>query len=291
MGEPFIGSEAVARGQVARSELHAQFTRIFPDVYVATDTDLTPLARARAGWLWSRRRGIIAGLTAAVLHGADSVDPRAPVEVIHTNRNSLVGLRIRGDRIEADEIVEFDGIPTTSPARTALDLACWYPTGEAVAAIDALARATDLELSDVEALAARYPGRRSIRWARTSLSLVDAGARSPQETWLRLQLVKGGLPTPQTRIRVRDESGTVVAELGMGWPDARLAVEYDDEQRRGDRWHYAEAARRLETVERLGWTVLRAGAGDLPAEIVRRVRPVLVSRMSRRRSGAGRASR
>lgn len=278
MGEPFIGSEAVACGQVVRGALRTQYVKVFYDVYVSPDVELTPQVRARAGWLWSRRRGIIAGLTAAALHGAKWVDPDAPVEIIHDNRNSMTGLRVRGDRIDDDEIGDVDGIPTTTPARTALDLACWYPTGEAVAAIDALARATGLTLAEVEALAARHPGRRSIRWARTSLSLVDAGAESPQETWLRLQLVKAGLPAPQTQIPILDESGACIAYLDMGWPNRKVAVEYDGEQHRSDQWHYARDMRRSEMLERLGWIVVSVGPGDPPAEIVRRVRAALIRR-------------
>ncbi|HEU4363534.1 MAG TPA: type IV toxin-antitoxin system AbiEi family antitoxin [Mycobacterium sp.] len=291
MGEPFIGSEAVARGDVARSALRAQYTKVFHDVYVRRGTELTPQLRARAGWLWSRRRGIIAGLSAAALHGAKWVDPAAPVEIIHDNRNSLTGLRVRGDRIDDDEVAELYGIPTTTPARTALDLACWYPTGEAVAVIDALSRATDLELADVETLAARYPGRRSIRWARTSLSLVDAGAQSPQETWLRLQLVKVGLPTPQTQIPVRDEFGDVITHLDMGWPSAKVAVEYDDPQHLSDRWQLAQSNRRLELLEQLGWVVVRVAAGEHPADILRRVRAPLAHRAAQLPGGSRRISR
>ena len=99
------------------------------------------------------------------------------------------------------------GMPVTTPARTALDLACRYPPGKAVAAIDALARATDLKPADVELLAERYKGRRGIRRARLALSLVDAGAESPRETWLRLLLLRAGFP----RLRPRSLSTTHTA--------------------------------------------------------------------------------
>ncbi len=96
MGEPFIGSEVVAAGDVVKSALRTRYTRLFPDVYVCSGADLTPFVRARAGWLWSRRRGIIAGLSASALHGAEWVDAAAPVEIYHSNRNVLRGLRVRG---------------------------------------------------------------------------------------------------------------------------------------------------------------------------------------------------
>ena len=126
-------------------------------------------------------------------------------------------------------------MPTTTPARTAFDLACRNPVGKAVAAIDALARATKLKVADVELLAERYKGHRDIRRARSAWHLVDAGAESPRETWLRLVLISAGYPAPQTQIPVYDEYGELVAVLDMGWEDIKVAVEYEGDQHRTDR--------------------------------------------------------
>jgi very-short-patch-repair endonuclease len=278
--EPFIGSEAIANGDVVESALRTRYTKLFRDVYVNPGVELTPLVRARAGWLWSRRRGIIAGLSASAVHGAEWVDDSAPLEIFHCNRNPLPGIQVRGDRLEDDEIIEVDGIPVTTPARTALDLGCWYPTNEAVAAIDALLQATNLKVSDVELLTHRYPARRGIRGARVAASLADPGAQSPKETWLRLLLTRAGLRRPQTQIPVRDECGDLVGYLDMGWEDVKVAVEYDGEHHRKDRWQYTWDIRRLETIERLGWIVVRVVAGNRPPEIIGRVRAALARRAS-----------
>lgn len=138
MGEPFIGSEAVANGDVSASKLRSSYTSLFRDVYVAEGVELTPAARAKAGWLWSRRRGIVAGFTASAVHGAKWVDADRGVELIHDNRHRLPDLVIHGDAIADDEIARIDGVPVTLPARTAFDLACWYPVAVSVPAIDAL---------------------------------------------------------------------------------------------------------------------------------------------------------
>jgi very-short-patch-repair endonuclease len=275
MGEPFIGSEAVASKALLKSALRTRYTKLFRNVYVSPDTELTPQLRAQAGWLWSRRRGIIAGVSASALHGAKWVDVTAPLEIIHGNRNPLPGIRVHSDAIDEDEIVVVGGVPATTPCRTALDLGCWYPRSEAVAAIDALARATDLKMSDVDLLAQRYPGRRGIRQARATLGLVDAGAQSPKETWLRLLLIQAGLPRPQTQIPVGDEFGNIIAYIDMGWEDMKIAVEYDGDQHRSDRRQYAWDIRRLEHLERLGWIVIRVVAADRPADIIYRVRSAL----------------
>lgn len=279
MGEPFIGSEAVAAGTATHSQLRSRYTRLFRDVYVCEGTEITPVLRAHAAWLWSRRRGVIAGFSAAALHGCKWIDATRAVDIIHDNRHPLPGLQIWSDRVASDEIEIVAGTAVTMPARTALDLACWYPTTTAVAALDELVRMTELKILDVELLAERYRGRRGIARARASLDLVDAGAQSPKETWLRLVLVQAGLPRPRTQIPVHDDSGDVIAYLDMGWDDVMVAVEYDGEQHRTDRRQYGWDVRRLEIVERRGWLLVRVIAGDRPAEILRRVQAARARRL------------
>lgn len=279
MDEAFIGSEAVAAGITTHSQLRSRYSRVFRDVYVLRGTELTPVLRAHAAWLWSRRRGVIAGFSAAAFHGSRWIDATRAVDIIHDNRHPLAGLQIWSDRLASDEIESVAGTAVTTPVRTALDLACWYPTTTAVAALDDLVRVTELKLADVEMLSVRYHGRRGIERARTSLNLVDAGAQSPKETWLRLVLVSAGLPRPQTQIPVYDDSGDAIAYLDMGWGDVMVAVEYDGEQHRSDRRQYAWDIRRSEMVERRGWILVRVVAGDRPADIVRRVRAARARRL------------
>lgn len=198
------------------------------------------------------------------MHGSRWVEDTKTVELIHENRHRLPGLFTRGDRIEDDEITIIDGVPVTNPARTVLDLGCWYPLASGVAAIDSLARATEIKAADVELLAHRYPGRRGIARARNAIGLFDAGAQSPKETWLRLVLVNAGLPRPQTQIPVLNEFGSPIAYLDMGWEDLKVAVEYDGEQHRTDRWQYTWGVGWLEVLQRLGWTLVRVLAGTDP---------------------------
>lgn len=281
MAEPFIGSEAVSNGEVLKSALRTHYRKLFRDVYVDPRVELTSLIRARAAWLWSRRRGVVAGLSAAAVHGAQWVDATAPIEILHSNRNPLPGLRVHGGSLQDDEITLVDGVPVTTPARTAVDLGCWHPTNDAVAAIDDLLRATNCKEAEIESLAERYGGRRGIHSARHAISLADAGAQSPKETWVRLLLIQAGLPRPQTQIPVSDEFGDPTYYLDMGWKESKVAAEYDGEQHRRDRRQYTWDIRRRETLERLGWIVVRVVAGDRPADIVGRVRAALATRASR----------
>lgn len=278
MRQPLIGSEAIAAGTVTKSELATRYRRLFPDVYVLRDVAVTLELRAKAGWLWTGRRGVIAGFAAAALHGSKWVDEAQVVELIHDNRRGPAGIQPHRDHVEDDEIQMVAGIPVTSPARTALDVGCWYPVMTAVAGIDALARATEIKAIDVELLARRYTGRRGIARSRQAMELFDAGAQSPKESWLRIILIQAGLPRPQTQIPVFNEFDRAIAYLDMGWEKIRVAVEYDGEQHRGDRRQYSWDVRRLEMLERRGWIVIRVLTGDRPTEIVRRVREAFTRR-------------
>lgn len=279
MPGPFIGSEAIAAGTLTKSQLSTGYRRLFRDVYVDPNIEITAGLRAHAGWLWAGRRATIAGFSAAAIHGSRWVDVSAPVELLHDNRHRSPGIQPRWNRIDEDEIEVVDGLPVTTPARTALDLGCWYRTMTAVAAIDALAQATGVKSADVGLLIDRYPGRRGIRRARVAAALFDAGSQSPKESWVRVILIEAGVPRPQTQVPVSDEFGGVFAYLDMAWPELKVAVEYDGEQHRTDQRQYRWDSRRREALERLGWIVVRVLAGDRPAEIIRRVRAARARRL------------
>lgn len=148
---------------------------------------------------------------------------------------------------------------------------------------DSLSRATGLEVGNVAAIARRHPGIRGLRSLEAALELVDAGAQSPRETYLRLLLVESGLPRPRTQISVSTGEGTYY--LDMGWREYMVAVEYDGEHHWRDSLQYHNDIRRLETLQRMGWIVIRVVAGDRPAAILRRVRSALDSRRSTVTSG------
>ncbi|WP_292976118.1 type IV toxin-antitoxin system AbiEi family antitoxin [Mycobacterium sp.] len=282
MSEPFRGTEALAAGDVTRYGLRTRFVAVHQDVYLAAGVELTPARRAKACWLRSRRRGILAGFSASALYGARWINPAWPAAIIDTNRRPVKGARVWEESIEVDEVGRVDGMRITSPARTALDLARRYPRDISVAAVDALAQAVELKPADIDLLVDRYKGRRGMRRARAALDLIDGGAQSPKETWLRLLLVRDGLPPPQTQIPVRDEFGYVEAYLDMGWEELLVAVEYDGDQHRTDRVQYVRDIRRAAMLDRRGWIVVRVIAEDHPQDVLRRVREALARRGWRR---------
>ncbi|MDG4664267.1 hypothetical protein [Mycobacterium sp. 236(2023)] len=278
MQEVIIGSDAVLSGALTRGQLRWNYRAIYPDIYLPKHLEATLAHRSRGAWLWSRRRGIITGRAAAAMHGAKWISETTPVGIIWANNYSPAGIISRREPIAPGEICWREGSPVVVPARAALDIGRHLRRDEAVAHLDALARATGVLASEVLDLSYRYKGSRGVRRCREAVALMDAGAESPQESRLRLVLIDHGFPRPLTQIPMCDAGGYVFARLDMGWPDLKIAVEYDGEHHRTDDAQYRKDARRLRRINDMGWIVIRVMKGDRPDEIAAWVRAAFALR-------------
>ena len=171
------------------------------------------------------------------------------------------------------------GMRVTTAARTTFDLLRFLSLAEAVPIVDALMHATGLKAIDVEPLIAQNQRARGARHAQTALALVDGGAESPQETRLRLALVAGGLPVPETQIEFFDEYGETFIRVDLGWREWKVAVEYDGVQHWNDSRQRAWDIERIAILEAMGWIVIRVSAAMLrdPDKLLARVRGKLRS--------------
>lgn len=273
----FLGSEALAAGVLNRYQLRTKYDAVHRDVYVARGTVLTPVDKARAAWLWSRRRGVAAGLSAAALHGCKWIDAVHPAELNQSSRSAPTGIVIHSDELLPAEVAEQHGIRMTSPARTGFDLGRRKGLIMAVIRVDALLQTAKLTIADVESLSVQHRGARGIRQLRDVLVLADDGAESPQETRLRLVLTKAGMRPTRTQIEVYDEY-RLIGRLDMGWPEWKVGVQYDGAQ------HWTDPRQRTLDIEQdvayrdCGWRIVRVGADLLrhrQTTIVRRVQAEL----------------
>ena len=83
---PFRSAEALESQALTFRELRRFYAPIYPGVWAPRGVDLSAKDRARAAWLWSRRDGVIAGLSASTVLGAKWIEPELPAELIHANR-------------------------------------------------------------------------------------------------------------------------------------------------------------------------------------------------------------
>jgi very-short-patch-repair endonuclease len=276
--EPFLGSEALASGSLSRYELRRYYQAIMPNVYLDKRVQASLRQRILAAYLWSRREGVVSGLAASAIHGAKWIDDDSPVELIWNNARSPDGVVTRTDSVLAEEIQNLQDLAVTTPGRTAFDIGRRGRLDDAIARLDALAQATDFEVSRVEQLAARHSRTRGLRQLEKALDLMDAGAQSPKETWLRLLMIRAGFPRPRTQIPVLSPDGRRWYYLDMGWEGLMLAVEYDGDHHRTDRKRFAYQIERAEDLHELGWLVVTVAARHHRVDVLRRVQKAWAAR-------------
>ncbi|HEV7853472.1 MAG TPA: hypothetical protein VGP27_19255 [Mycobacterium sp.] len=254
---PFRGREAVAAGLLSDHRLRRSFAAVYPGVHVPRGAELSAAQRARAAWLWSRRRGVLAGLSAAATLGAKWIEPDLPAELVHTNRRPPPMLTVHTDDLAAGETRRVGDMRVTTTARTAFDIGRRVDLVEGVQRVDALMNATDLKVSDIESVVALHPGVRGLTQLRRTLDLVDSGAESPWESLTRLMFVRAGFPRPETQIHVYDGYGVLVAVIDMGWREYLVGVDFEGAH------HWTNPRQRHWDVERftrlpeLGWQDFR----------------------------------
>lgn len=277
--EPFLGSAAVAAGLLTERQLRGPtWRRLFQGVYIHRDVPVTHALRAEAAVLLLPG-AVVSGCSAAVLWGLDLAGPDDDVEFTLPPGSHMVrvlGLCTRRASLPDSDVRRRRGLRVTSPAATALRLACLLAPDAAVAAVDQLIATgvVDLEAVRQRAAAARGPG--SAR-ARRVAALADGLAESPPETRVRLIIGRSALPDPVAQFHVVHD-GRFVARVDFAWPELKVALEYDG------LWHaeagqFARDRQRLNALREAGWNVVFVTAADLrdPAALVSRIARALAA--------------
>ena len=95
---------------------------VYPNVYVPRGVDLSAQERAQAAWLWSKRRGIVAGLFGGGDADAKWIYPSEPAELIHDNRRPPPYIRRQDRNVLLMKSSCSSYMRVTTAARTAFDL-------------------------------------------------------------------------------------------------------------------------------------------------------------------------
>ncbi|MFP5366783.1 MAG: hypothetical protein ACLGIS_08000 [Actinomycetes bacterium] len=103
---------------------------------------------------------------------------------------------------------------------------------------------------------ARHKGKRGLRKAKEAIRLVRVGSDSPQETLLRLAMVRAGLPEPELNVPIISEDGTRHHEPDLSYRKYRMGIEYEGEHH-GEERQIVRDIDRSERYAALGWTEIR----------------------------------
>ncbi|MFT4201392.1 DUF559 domain-containing protein [Gordonia sp. (in: high G+C Gram-positive bacteria)] len=234
----------------------------------------------------SKARGnpVVGGVAASILHGNPWFDPAFRVELLRVPSGCgkrLEGRASRRFELAIADVMELDDILVTTPVRTAFDVGRLVPEWRGLGQLDALHRATSFSIPLLNRYILEHKGWRHIRQLRAIAPLIDGRAESPQESCLRLLMIRSDLPTPDLQIPVRDETGRVFARADLGYEELLICIEYD-----GAEFHSSEArrdrdARRDDKLRNLGWRVIRVDAEklwDKPWLVLREIEDALRER-------------
>ncbi len=263
-GRVFRGSVVVERGLLTRGQLRSHaWRRVRRDVYADARLPVDHGLAISCCALTLPKGGLIAGRSAAWLYGVKQASADDPVDVLVSLQRSWWSAK--GTSVHIQEVPDEDRAMLgryglTTPSRACLDIARWYEAVHAVPIVDALLATRLVGQPDLLDQLASAMGH-GIARARRTLALCDPRAESPPESVLRVRLILAGLPAPVAQFEVWHR-GRFVARVDLGWPEVRVAVEYDGV------WHGASGQlgrdrRRLNALIAAGWTVIHVTATDM----------------------------
>ncbi len=215
-----LDDRAIAR-RVAAGRLHRLHRGVYAVGHEALGQEGVWLAAVLAAGPGAALRGFSAGLHLGILEGR----PGPPEVLAPRSRRSVPGVRLtRGRRIA--DVADHRGVPTTTVARTLLDLAGMLPVARLERAVS---RAQYLGVYDLGAVAdvlGRARGRRGAGALAALTGEPVARLDSDLEADFLTLCRRAALPEPERQVPVVLPSGRRV-RLDFAWSSHGLVVEVD----------------------------------------------------------------
>jgi hypothetical protein len=228
---------------------------------------------------------VVSHASAAVLH--DLVPYATRLDRVQLTRPDVPGgksrrlLDLHAAPLGLSEIVEVDGVPATSIARTVADLARALTFEPAVVVGDSALRAgldRAALLGCLERMR-RWPG---VIRARRVAAFIDGHSESAGESRSRAGFLQSGIAAPELQLEVFDDYGRFAARVDFAWKPSRTIGEFDGKIKYGRELNPAKDSRdvvyqeklREDLLRELGWQVVRWTWADLdhPDRIAARLR-------------------
>jgi Transcriptional regulator, AbiEi antitoxin len=259
----------------AQGRLH----RLHHGVYAVGHTDLSAPAKCLAAVLGCGEGALLSHWSAAWLLGLMPATAPVPIHVTTPiPRKKRLGLLIHRSRTltEDDRRLE-GGIPVTSVARTALDLAARVRPRSVNRLLQRSEELGLFDLPDFESVLARNRGHRGTRPLRRAIAIYEPPpfTRSGLEERFFDLVREYGLPRPATNYV---EAGY---ELDAYWPELRFAVELEVYETHGSRLSFEEDAVRQEELKLARIEMIHVTGPRLkrePRRVMERVRRLLEMR-------------
>lgn len=268
----------VSRSAIDRRVAAGRLVPLHAGVYRVAAGPVTWHQRIMAAVLAGGDGAVVSHRGAAHLLGIPGVEPRVEISVARSRAPAIPTVLIHRGTCRPPDVTTLDGIPTTRPARTLIDLATVVtPTTLAVAVDDLLSRrliTVDYLLRRLEAV-----GRQGRRGAGTLAELL--ADRSDGRPWatsvferrLLAQLRAAQLPPPHPQFVVILPGGQR-AVLDYAYPDGLLALEANSYRHHSSRTDWGRDRVRNRRLTAIGWRILPVTWDDLaePADMIDAIR-------------------
>lgn len=203
--------------------------------------------------------------TALELLGGPVVErpSRTHIAVRHP-RTPPRGVGVLGHSLREMSVTMHLGMPVSTPEHAWCQAASVLDDDALVISGDALltgARVNGIRgpgITTIERLTAAVELHRGCAGAgrmRNALRLVRTGVDSPGETRLRLLIRRAGYPEPAVDVPIR--CGDRVLHADLGYPDRRIAIEYEGDWHRTSRSQWHRDIERAELIQNEGWRRMR----------------------------------
>jgi len=237
----------VSRRQIQRRLQGRRLHVVYRGVYAVGHGALSPMGIWMAAVLAAGEGGVLSHWSAATLwRMRRGRGPRSHVTSPRKRRGNNV-ITFHHAHLAPDELTDERGIPTTTPARTLLDLAPLLPSPILARMIEA---APNRGASLAELLE-RHAGRAGVPKLRRALHTPRPMTRSDLEALLLDRIEAAGLPQPQVNTVVEGY------EVDFAWRDHRVIAELDTYVTHGSPLAFERDRQRDRKLAIAGWTVVR----------------------------------
>ncbi len=156
-----------------------------------------------------------------------------------------------------DDVTRVDGIPTTTVARTLLDLLLRADRLTAIWACESALRAGLLSPNDLGLAMERGARRRGIKRARRRHHAINPLSESPLETGVRLVYSDFGLPVPSLQVAIARADGSLAYRIDLGYETPKVGVECDGRSVHEQPTAILADRDRQNAILKAGWRLLR----------------------------------
>ncbi|MBM6590230.1 hypothetical protein [Brevibacterium sp. RIT 803] len=253
-----------------------RYTQLFHGVWIDNEPETAVPAPMWAGFEWANvqvglsgmlrlHEGLAGtGITAARLYGLP-LPRRLTDKRIHVaSACPDFTLKRRGavlHRYTSLKVANFCELPLISVPQLIVELATVLTVDELIAVAEAaIGQWHSGPLATPKAIRAEVDSRRYLRnrpLLASVLTLMRQNVDSPQETWLRLWIISQGFPEPTVHPPVQCSNLSYVLHPDLGYPELRLAIEYEGDHHRSSDRQFAADNERIQNLVAQGWTVLR----------------------------------